>query len=525
MKNVFSYIYLFLSILLLHSNLTAQEETEILCQLIDESSKKPVIYATILLKENKLGVISDEDGNFRIPYRFRQRSDTLRISSIGYKTTYFALTDMMEEQVNVLIIAPKIESLNEVTLVSDKNKKSKLSARKIVKNAIENIPINYPKEKFSYIAYYRDYQQLLDSTYLRLIKSSHDNRYINLNEGIIEVFDAGFGTNKLMHVANQTALHEFKTNKNFAIDSSLTIPYDNRSRKYVDGVTISPLGGNELNILNLTNAIRNYDRMSFSFIHVLNKDLLANHSFKLVQIKYLDELPIYEIKFVLNSQNSQNYTAEGLIFIAKETFAIHKLTYNLYERGKKNHLYAVSMEYARNGEYLYLNYITFNNSFEVRVDNYFKIVDVSYNFSNAYFTLIFNNNIDEASITPWSKNFKIEYKGQRLKILNVKLVDRNKLQVKAPNIYIKDRNNFGKYVKITVKNIEDLNGGLIDEVPVIKVNQFREIFVQQVFPNKEANSELFFVNKNTPLSKSKLNSSRKESDYWINTPLKSSKLQ
>lgn len=525
MKNVFSYLYLFLSILLLHPNLNAQEKTEILCQVIDESSNKPVIYATILLKENKLGVISDEDGNFRIPYRFKQQSDTLRISSIGYQTTYFELTDMMEEQVNVLVITPKIESLDEVTLVSDKNKKSKLSARKIVKNAIDNIPINYPKEKFSYIAYYRDYQQLLDSTYLRLIKNSHNSRYINLNEGIIEVFDAGFGTNKLMHISNQTALHEFQSNKNFAIDSSLTIPYDNNSRKYVEGVTISPLGGNELNILNLTNAIRNYDRMSFSFIHVLNKDLLANHTFKLVQIKYLDELPIYEIKFVLNPPNSQNYTAEGYIFIAKETFAIHKLSYNLYERGKKNHLYGVSMEYARNGEYLYLNYITFNNSFEVKADNYFKITDVSYNFPNAYFTLTFNNDIEEASITPWSKNFKIEYKGQRLKILNVKLVDRNKLQLKAPDIYIKDRNNFGKNVRIIVKNIEDINGELIDDVPIIKVNQFREIFVQQVFPNKEANSELFYVNKNTPLSKSKLNTTDEKSDYWINTPLKSSKLE
>ncbi len=525
MKNNFSYIYIFISFLLSYLNLAAQEKTEILCQLIDKSSEKPVIYATILLKENKLGVISDDDGNFRIPYRFKEQSDTLRISSIGYETTYFSLHNMIEEQVNVLIIAPKVESLQEVTLVSDKRKKHKLSARKIVKNAIENIPINYPRENFSYIAYYRDYQQLLDTTCPGLIKSGYESKYINLNEGIIEVYDAGFHTNKLMHITNQTALHKFQTNKNFAIDSSLTVPYDNKSRKYLEGVSISPLGGNELNILNLTNAIRNYDRMSFSFIHVLNKDLLANHTFSLVQIKYLDELPIYEINFVLNSQNSQNYIAEGVIFIDKYTFAIHKLKYNLYERGKKNHLYGVSMEYTRNGEYLYLNYITFNNSFEVKVDNYFKIIDVAYSFSNAYFTLIFNNEIDEGSITPWNKNIKIEFRGQRLKIIDVKLIDGNKLQIKTPNIYIQDRNNFGKYVKINVKNIVDMYGNLIDDVPIIKVNQFREIFVQQVFPNKEASRDLFFVNKNTPLSKSRLNTFSSKSNYWINTPLKSTKLE
>ena len=213
MQNNFSYFYIFLSFLLSYLNLVAQEKSEILCQLIDESSENPVIYATILLKENKLGVISDDDGNFRIPYRFKEQSDTLRISSIGYKTTYFPLHDLIEEQVNVLFIAPKIESLQEVTLVSDKRKKHKLSGRKIVKNAIENIPINYPREYFSYIAYYRDYQQLNDTTYHGLMKSGYKSKYINLNEGIIEVYDAGFHTNKLVHVANQTALHKFKTNR------------------------------------------------------------------------------------------------------------------------------------------------------------------------------------------------------------------------------------------------------------------------------------------------------------------------
>ena len=155
-KNLFLYICLFILFLLPYQNIKAQEQIEVLCQVIDKASKKPIVYATILLKENKLGVISDEDGNFRIPYRFKKQSDTLRISSIGYKTTEFALVRMIEEQVNVLMLAPKIESLEEVTLVSDKRKTAKLSARKIVKSALEKIPLNYPQESFSYIAYYRD---------------------------------------------------------------------------------------------------------------------------------------------------------------------------------------------------------------------------------------------------------------------------------------------------------------------------------------------------------------------------------
>ncbi len=522
-ENLFLYICSFILFLLPHQNLEAQEQIEVLCQVIDKTSNEPIIYATILLKKNKLGVISDEDGNFRIPIRFKEQSDTLRISSIGYKTTEFALIRMSEAKVNVLMVAPKIESLQEVTLVSDKRKTLKLSARKIVKSALQKMPLNYPQEPFSYIAYYRDYQQLLDSAHYRSKKNGFDHKYINLNEGIIEVFDAGFGTNKLMDTSNQTALYDFKINQNFAIDSSLAVPYDNRDKKYLEGVIISPLGGNELNILNLTNAIRNFDRMSFSFVHVLNKDFLTNHTFNLVQVTYLDDISIYEINFRLSAHKSGTYMAEGTIFIAKNSFAIHKLTYNLYEKEMSNHLYGVSMEYIPYGEQYYLNYITFNNSFKLKLEDYFKIIDISYNFSNSYFRLSFNHTIDENTLEPWDKNFKIDYKNQRLKIIDVQRENNKELKITVPNMYIEDQDTFGKNIRIKLKNIRDINGEIVNEIPLLKVNQFREIFVQEVFPKNELGEDLIFVRKNVPLSHSKTNSVKRQSHYWINTPLKSTK--
>ena len=326
-----------------------------------------------------------------------------------------------------------------------------------------------------------------------------------------------------MDTSNQTALYEFKINQNFAIDSSLAVSYDNRDRKYLEGVIISPLGGNELNILNLTNAIRNFDRMSFSFVHVLNKDFLTNHTFNLVQITYLDDIPIYEINFRLSANKSSIYMAEGTIFIAKNSFAIHKLTYNLYEKEMSNHLYGVSMEYMPYGEHYYLNYITFNNSFELKLEDYFKIIDISYNFSSSYFRLSFNHTIDENSLGPWDKNFKIDYKNQRLKIIDVQKVNNKELKITVPNMYIQNRDTYGKNVRIKLKNIRDINGEIVNEIPLLKVNQFREIFVQEVFPKNELGEDLFFVRKNVPLSYSKTNSVKRKSHYWINTPLKSAK--
>ena len=184
MKNIISYVCLFVLLGLINSKIIAQQNEQVLCRIIDGSTSKPVVYATVLLKTKKVGTISDEDGNFRIPYVYKIKSDTLRISSIGYKTAEFPLINLSDDEVNILVLNQKVESLNEITLITEKKRRRKLSARNIVKKAIKNIPINYPKEPFSYIAYYRDYQQILDSTYQKLKRNNYRTNYINLNEGI-----------------------------------------------------------------------------------------------------------------------------------------------------------------------------------------------------------------------------------------------------------------------------------------------------------------------------------------------------
>ena len=53
--------------------------------------------------------------------------------------------------------------------------------------------------------------------------------------------------------------------------------------------------------------------------------------------------------------------------------------------------------------------------------------------------------------------------------------------------------------------------------------QFRELFVQEVFENKKIPTDKIFIDKKTPLSKSKIASLKTENNYWVNSPLKSLK--
>lgn len=500
----------------------AQNASQTRFQVLDQESEQPVVYATVILQQAKVGVVADDNGNFRIPGIYKIRQDTLKISSIGYQTLFVPLKEQKENDINIILLSPKVEALDEVSLLFRKNKK-KISAGRIVKEAIKRIPDNYPVRPFSYIAYYRDYQQVADSSYLANMNIENEHAYINLNEGVIQVFDAGFGTNRLTNELNQTVLYEFQSNEDFPVDTLLTIPYDNRKEKYLDGVIISPLGGNELNLLNLTNALRNYNRMSFSFAHVFNRDFLGNHIYKLDSILFLDDVPIYKINFSSSySRVNSNYYAKGNIFISKQDFGIYRLDYKLFDESHKL-LYRVNISYKPNGDKYFLNYITFNNYFEVTGGAYFKVNEVVYDNKSSSFQVFFNEDIDPSSIRSWQKKFRFLTNNTPLQILDLSLIKPDVIQVSIESSRQINEDIIHDGIRYEINRLKDTRGRLLNEQKSLRANQFREIFVQKVFPESYIDAAYEFVNKGHPLKASKQNSLKQKETYWINTPLKATK--
>lgn len=497
----------------------AQDKQQSRYQVIDALSKKPVVYATVILKQANRGVISDDNGNFRIPDIYKSRLDTLRVSCIGFQTRFIPLITQNNDSINSIELIPKTESLDEVTLVHE-NKKKRMTPGRVVKEAIRRIPENYPIQPFSYLGYYRDYQQVADSIYLDK-RNITDYTYINLNEGIIQVFDAGFGTNRLTNNDNQTVLYEFQKNVDFPVDSILTKPYDNKTQKFLDGVIITPLGGNELNLLNLINAIRNYNRNSFSFAHVFNRHFLGNHIFTHEGITFMDDEPIYKIRFVLNKRTTlPGYRTSGSILISKQDLGIHQLNYKLYDARRNRLLYGINIEYKKQEGKYYLNYITFNNYFEVMNDNYFKVERVVYNIKSSCFYLYFNAFIAPSSAKNLERKIKFFIDKKEIKILNIVQIEHDVIQIKIRTNVKIDKSIFNKEVNYGVVHLKDVDGRLINTPEVILVDQFREFFVQEVFPNTAIELGQEFVRKNASLNRSKSHSLDGKDIYWINSPLK-----
>jgi len=83
----FKKIRIFSILLFLFAQLAAQnDENFFFGKLTDANTGEPVVFATIRLKGKALGVISNNDGGFKIPAEFQLKADTLVISSMGYET-------------------------------------------------------------------------------------------------------------------------------------------------------------------------------------------------------------------------------------------------------------------------------------------------------------------------------------------------------------------------------------------------------------------------------------------------------
>lgn len=484
-------------------------------KIIDSQSALPLPFASIKIKSKMMGVVSNSDGDFQIPLKYKTLDDSIVISCIGYTTTTLSFNDLNENSINNIKVNPSVRSLDEVIITT----KKRMSPAKVLSMAIENIKNNYPHVPFSYIAYYRDYQLL-------------DTSYINLNEAIVEVFDEGFQTNDL--ITTKILLYEYKINTDFPRDTSTSIPYDNKpgkfghgKNKYIPNAVLSPLGGNELSILRVHDAIRNNNQFSYSFINVFIQDFEKNHFLKMEKDVNLDTISLYCISFESKySVSGPRNFSKGRLYIEKGKFAIHKIEYATYNKTMKETqlMYEIQTEYSRTGPFMHLNYISFANQFKTQNDTDFKVIEILYNKEKNAFVLDFNTIPEKKSVLD-TGNYEFMIDNHHLQVLNAQLKGERQVYLfldETSRSYLGENfESMSSKLKLNVKNVRDVDNRELDRITGSTLFQFRELFVQKLMPNRILPINTPLVNKNTPLSLSISDPSKEAiSNFWMNSPLK-----
>jgi len=509
-------------------NVYSQDNLFIKGKIFNQENQEVIPFATILLKQNKIGVISNSNGDFRLGIQPGFQADSVIISSIGFQRKALAYKSLESSKVNNIYLVPAVYKINEVTIVA---KKKKLKAEQIIGLAIQNIKNNYSHAPFNYTAYYRDYQK-------------YNGKIFNLNEAIIYTEDNGFNQNLLL---NRFRLLDFKKNPNFP---TMQIPshYDTITsingsmlKKVIPHSYLFDETGNELVILLVHDAIRNYNIRSFSFVNNFSEDFIPNHIFKKPKIVLYNNLPLYEINFELRPKikgdnydsvgiyklsadiRVDNYEVKGAIYIQPDNYAIYKFEYScFYDNGidEKKILFNITTEYDSdnsNVSDMYLKYISFNNAFDIaELDSnaVFKVKSLYANgsdLSNSSLIVEFNHTPDYYSVRDIN-NYKLYVDNQEIQIK--KVIPRNQsakivIQERIPDLQLKT-------CFLIVNDIWDTQGNLINARKKTTMYQLRELFVQR------NNKTLHFTDDNyldpVPLDQNHKSNFTDTNEFWMNSP-------
>jgi hypothetical protein len=492
------------------------QESTLKGRIVDSKSGIPIPFATILLKgkgqQGTSGLVSNTEGDFRIPVRYSERVDTVVVSCIGYVTKRFLIRQLTEDRIQVIRMDEATLQLGEVEIRA--NRRTGMTAANIVRAAIRNIPYNYPSSPESYVAYYRDYQ-------LR------EKQYINLNEAIVEIFDEGFNAND--QLTTDMLLYDYKRNEEFDRDTTTEVLYDNHRTKFIPGARLYHYGGNELVILRVHDALRNYKIESYSFVGMLENNFVKNHKFNLDKTIFLNETPLYQISFSSKKfASGKGHIARGIIYIEHGNYAIHKMEYTTYELAdsKEKTLYDIQVEYSRSDAAMRLNYLSFNNFFSLKDPRDFEVRDMAFDKRMMAMEVIFNKPPSVESVSD-AKHFEIFYKGKKMVITKVRTGNTlhgepaNSIYLYVHSFIFPKNSGDTKDFVLKFRDVYDIDGRLLNEVHYIPVNQFREIFVQKATAQESASLDSLYVRKDMPLAESpKKNVPLYETEYWMNTPLR-----
>ena len=537
---LFFLFFCFLSI-----SLFSQSKIKITGRIVDKTTKLPVSYATIILKKDSysLGLYANLEGDFSIKNIEKYQSDIIIISSIGYKKKYIPIKELKREELNIIFLDQAKETLNEITVVSKKEKKKRkkrVRPKSLIKEAIKRIPKNYPIKPYTFVSYYRDYLK-------------RNKEYSNLNEAIIQTVDSGFIT---PHYENKFRLLDYKKNKDFPRETFIPDIYDTiwktpdyqNPNKFIPYGKIPNQGGNELFILLAHDPVRNYNTNSFAFIYKLSRDFLNNHSFNNPIKIYKDNILLYKVPFYArktirddgNVPNAEGFVPEvkshyivddsgeiqtdeviieGEIVINPKDYTIHQIKYKGTLASTNKKIYELVLEYGYTDyteSLMRLNYISFNNEFftiDHTDENYFKVTTIvsPMRVNNKEILIRTNAIIDKKNAT---SKYNYDF------FQNEKKLEIEEIRIEGKNIRI----NFSKPTEMDVKliywvrNIRDVEGRVINERKVVGFYQYRELFVQQFDKDLPFSNKCYMLNK--PLIKNCISKSTETPSFFMNSPLK-----
>jgi hypothetical protein len=317
-------------------SLTLYSQTELKNKIIDFGSLLPIESASIYIKNTTIGTVSNQDGKFVLLVPEQFGSDTLVISSIGYKSFKTPVNEF--DNTVEIYLEEDIASLDEIVLVAETRPKT---GNEIVLRAIERLPRNMPDSSY------------IQKGFLRH-KERNTKEFKWLIESAITLYDSGYTTNasdflkiNVDEVRKSYDLREVDSLLAYASylkyeAKNVRLKTKNLLRDTIETASlVKAIKWNDTRVNGLQNLfngklnlLRNVSNTSALF----GEDILKTHQFELDTILVDNDRKIYKIKIAdakdyinLETEGIYNdgYHAEGWLYIYWDNYAVKKIEYQL----------------------------------------------------------------------------------------------------------------------------------------------------------------------------------------------------
>lgn len=309
-------------------------QTEIKGKVADFMTFGSIESASVYIKNTTVGTITNADGKFALLVPEKNLSDTLVISSIGFRSFVTAISDF--ENGTDIYLEEDVASLDEVVLVADTRPKT---GNDIMVRAIERLPENLPAEPYLQKGFLRhkernkrEYKWLIEAA-ITLYDSDYeagakDNLKINVDE-----------TRKSYDLRDIDSLFTYSAYLKSIGRSPKTGTISRNSVK--TSALIDAIKWNDSRVNSLENLFKgklNLVRNAGAVGALFGKNMLEKHQFDLDTILVDNGRKIYKIKiskgadFVgLSTPNIYNegFEPKGWIYVYYDNYAIKKVEYEL----------------------------------------------------------------------------------------------------------------------------------------------------------------------------------------------------
>lgn len=247
--------------------------------VLDQSTKKPLSFATVAIEGTNVATVSNSEGEFLLKFSEEEAEKNMVISFIGYATKAYKLSEI-GESFNQYLLAPISVSLSEISVYPS-------DPELLIRAIMSRRDKNYVVEPFRNIAFYRE-----------TIKKGRN--YVSLTEAVVDVYKSGYTNSRNSQV-------------------SLVIGRKNTDYDRLDTLVFKLQGG-PLSALML-------DIMKDPYT-LFDEESIKDYKFNISTIAKIDNQHLYVLSFK-QVESIDEPLFYGDLYVNMETLAVTSATFNM----------------------------------------------------------------------------------------------------------------------------------------------------------------------------------------------------